>query len=99
MEYKIEVLLSAQIEIEKVLDYYEKISIQLSVRFEEEVASTYAKLSVNPFFRKRHEDFRAIPMLKFPFLLFYTIEENKKVVKIISCFHTSQNPKKYPESY
>lgn len=94
--YKIKVLFSAQTEMERAFDYYKKIDIGLSEKFEQEIATIFVKLSMNPFFQKRHKNFRAIPLVKFPYLFFYTIEEKKKLVKIISCFHTSQNPKKYP---
>lgn len=41
-------------------------------------------------------DFRAVPMKKFPFLVFYTLNEDKKLVIIKAVFHTSQSPDKYP---
>lgn len=99
MGYKIEVLLSAQTEIEKAYNYYSELSDDLPIKFKKELKSTYGNLAINPFYRRRYKNFRAIPLKKFPYLLFYIIEENKKKIKIISCFHTSQNPKKYPESY
>jgi toxin ParE1/3/4 len=35
-------------------------------------------------------------MKKFPFIVFYTIDEELKIIIIKAVFHTSQNPIKYP---
>lgn len=36
-------------------------------------------------------------MKKFPYVVFYTIDEVIKVIIIKGIFHTSQNPNKYPK--
>ncbi len=35
-------------------------------------------------------------MKKFPFIVFYTIDEDLKIIVIKAVFHTSQNTDKYP---
>jgi len=35
-------------------------------------------------------------MKKFPFIVFYTIDEELKIIIIKAVFYTSQNPIKYP---
>ena len=57
---------------------------------------TIELLEINPFFQKRFNNYRVIPLNKFPFILIYVILEEEKLVFIESVFHTSQNPKKYP---
>lgn len=97
MEYQIDILDSAKKEIRIADDYYAEISKSISDRFLKELKLTLSYLELNPYFPKRYNDLWTIPLKKFPYLLFYTIDEKKKLVKIISCFHTSQNPTKYPE--
>lgn len=96
MGYKLKVLLSAEIDIAKALEYYSEINDVLPGKFLDQVESTYKYLRFNPYFQKRHKNFRGIPVTNFPYLILFTIDENKKLVKIISCFQTSQDPKKYP---
>jgi hypothetical protein len=50
----------------------------------------------NPFYQIREKNFRALPLNKFPYLLFFEVLEEKKIVKIVGLFNTSQNPNKYP---
>ncbi|MBC7555349.1 MAG: type II toxin-antitoxin system RelE/ParE family toxin, partial [Chryseobacterium sp.] len=42
------------------------------------------------------DEFRAVPLKKYPFLIFYLVDTEKKIIVISRIFHTSQNPEKYP---
>ena len=97
MEFKIIISPRAQLEIEVITDYYFEISPNVLLKFHEMLEGTYECLKINPFFKKRYKNFRAIPIFKFPYLLFYTIDEDTRTIKIISCFHTSRSTKKYPK--
>lgn len=35
-------------------------------------------------------------MKKFPYLVFYTLDEERELIIIKAVFHTSQHPDKYP---
>ena len=96
MEFKIIVSPSAQLEIEEIADFYFNINLNVLIQFNERLKEAYTNLSINPNYQKRYKDFHGIPLKQFPFMLFYKIEKDNRIVKIISCFHTSQNPKKYP---
>ena len=97
MEFKIIISPRAQFEIETITDYYSEISRNVLIHFNERLTETYNYLKINPYFEKRYKNFRAVPIKKFPYLLFFTIDEDKKIIKILSCFHTSTSPKKYPK--
>jgi toxin ParE1/3/4 len=96
MEFKIIVSPSAQLDIEEIADFYFNININVLIQFNKSLKEAYSSLSINPYYQKRYKDFHGIPLKQFPFMLFYKIEKDNRIVKIISCFHTSQNPKKYP---
>ena len=51
----------------------------------------------NPFFEIKIKNYRVLPLSKFPYIIIYKILEDTKIVDIVSIFHTSQNPKKYPK--
>lgn len=97
MDFKIIVSKKAQDEIENASDYYAEININLAFKFFSELTETYNKLELNPNYQIKHKNYRAIPLKIFPFLLFYIVDEDNKTVKILCCFHTSKNSKKYPK--
>ena len=97
MAIKILVLNKAQEEIENAMDYYSEINLNLAIRFYVELNEAYKKLEINPNYQIKYKNYRAIPIKIFPFLLFYVYEEENQIIKIISCFHTSKNSKKYPK--
>ena len=97
MDFKVMVSKKAQDEIENASDYYAEINRTLAFKFFSELTETYDKLTLNPNYQIKHKNYRAIPLKIFPFLLFYIVDENNKTIKILSCFHTSQNSKKYPK--
>lgn len=97
MGFKIIVSKKAQLEIEKATAYYSEINTKLAFKFYLALIETYNKIKLNPYFEIKNKNYRAVPIVKFPFLLFFVINEDKNEVKILSCFHTSRNPKKYPK--
>ncbi len=96
MAFKILVSPRAQIEIEDITDFYFDVSITVLIQFEERLKESYSNLIINPYFQKRYKDFHGIPIKQFPFILLYQIDEDKRIIKILSCFHTSRDSKKYP---
>ena len=97
MVFNIIVSKKAQDEIENAMEYYAEININLAFRFYSEITETYNRLELNPNYQIKHKNYRAIPLKIFPFLLFYVFDEKGKTIKILSCFHTSKNSKKYPK--
>lgn len=97
MDFDLIVSKRAQFEIENAIDYYAEISINLASKFYIQLDFAYQNISANPYYQKRYKNFRAITITSFPFILFFIIEEEKQQIKILSCFHTSRNPKKYPK--
>lgn len=96
MAYKIIVSPNAQKEIEDAIDYYALHSIDTPSHFINAIKESYYALSVNPLFRVRYKNIRAINLKNFPFSLYYIISEENQIVRILSCFHNKRNPLKRP---
>jgi plasmid stabilization system protein ParE len=96
MVYKIIVSPRAQSEIVKAIDFYALDSVDTPSNFVVELQKVYEILSLNPFFRVQYKSVRALKLKKFPYSLFYTIDENQGCVRMISCFHNKRNPRKRP---
>jgi len=97
MAFEIIILKSAQLDLEQALDYYQNINAKTLQKFNKNLQSAYKTLQNNPFFKISHSDYRVLPIQKFPYLLVFTVDQNAKIIKIYSIFHTAQNPNKLPE--
>lgn len=96
MAYKIIVSPRAQKEIENAIDYYALYSTDAPKDFITELNETYKTIETNPFFRVRYKNIRALRLKRFPYSLFYVINENQNSVRVLSCFHNKRNPSNRP---
>ena len=96
MVYKIIVSPRALKEIENAIDYYALYSTDAPVHFISTLKEAYNILETNPFFRICYKNVRALKLKKFPYSLFFIVDENKNIVSILSCFHNKRNPDKQP---
>ncbi|MDQ0478104.1 type II toxin-antitoxin system RelE/ParE family toxin [Chryseobacterium gotjawalense] len=96
MGYNLVILNRAQEEIDQAYEYYSEISYSVMKSFDEQLELAYQSLEINPFFQFRYKNLRAIPFKSFPYILFFTIDEEEKLVYIYSVFNTNQDPQKYP---
>jgi toxin ParE1/3/4 len=96
MAYKLIVSPRAQKEIENAIDYYLLGNTEAPKKFITLLQSTYAILTENPFFSIRYKKVRALKIKKFPFSLYFEINELNNTVRILACFHNKQNPNKRP---
>ena len=96
MAYKLIVSPRAQKEIENAIDYYLVYNINSSEKFITLLQSAYGILIENPFFRVKYKNVRALKIKKFPFSLYFVINELNDTVRVLACFHNKQNPNKRP---
>lgn len=97
MDFRLFITPIAQLHIQEAYDYYfDKVSIAIADKFFLDLQQTYKALSINPFYQIRTKSYRAIPLKHFPYLLFFEVQEEKQLVKVLALFHTSQNPTKWP---
>jgi len=76
------------------LSWYRDKSIQTSINFSRAVrASVTASLEEPGRYRKTYKDFRELSLKKFPFILIYAIDEERKIVVLASIFHKNGTQK------
>jgi hypothetical protein len=94
MSYTVELLFKARLEIFESWKYYEKQQTGLGDRFEDEVFKKIELIKTNPLHypvkKKMHEANTDI----FPFLIVYKINKSRKLIMIVSVFHTSRHPRR-----
>ena len=83
----------AQREIAESWNWYEDRQLGLGDRFLNEIAEHIRKIEQTPIrFPIRFKSYREESVPVFPFLIIYRINEKKKIIRIVSIFHTSRNP-------
>ncbi len=62
--------------------YYKKISNELGDKFYNEVRNVIESLKINPFYQTDFNNIRKIHVQKFPYKVFFKVDEEKKIVYI-----------------
>lgn len=84
-------------ELNEIIDYYESLNLNNVIQnFFSNYDEIIISLELFPFFELKYNDYRTIPFNDFPFLMFFKIFEDIKIVQIISIIHTSKDPDNYP---
>jgi toxin ParE1/3/4 len=97
MHYEVVLSNQAQFDIDKAFVYYfENANHLVANSFLEDVDIGIDMLSLNPHYQQFKGNVRTMSLNVFPYLLFFEIFEDSKIVRVLSVFHTSQNPIKYP---
>jgi len=60
--------------------------------------AAYETLETNPFFEIRYKNIRSLKLKRYPYSLYFVINENKNTIKVLSCFHNKRNPEKRPQA-
>ena len=98
MGYSLLITPIAHENIQEAYDYYyDAASPSVAELFYDDLQEAYTVLETNPYYQIRTKNYRALPLKKFPYLVFFEINEEKQVVKVLALFHTSQNPTKWPK--
>ena len=94
--YKVKLSLNVQEDLERIEKLYYLISEKIADKFILNLSKTFKILLLNPHFSIKYKNYRTITLSKFPYIIFFEIDELNFNVTIFTCFHTSQNPNKYP---
>lgn len=77
--------------------YFDEAGPKIAELFNDDLQEAFKALQINPFYQIRTKNYRALPLKKFPFLLFFQVFEQKPKVKILALFNTNQDTEKYPK--
>lgn len=92
--YSLIVLEDAKQELFEATDYYEVKQKALGERFIKAVIEHFEIITKTPkHYKKIRKEYREILIKHFPFLIVYRIDESKKVVVVVSVFHSKRHPK------
>ncbi|MFC0346035.1 type II toxin-antitoxin system RelE/ParE family toxin [Epilithonimonas hispanica] len=98
MAYKVKVSPNAKLDIREAVAYYKKkASVKVAQNFVTDYQATLKKILQNPFFQEYYKDFRGLPLKKYPYIIFYKIAEDKKLILVDAVFQANQDTSKRPE--
>lgn len=96
MEYDLVLLSDASIEIEETIVWYENQKEGLGRQFGLAIKKAFDSLKANPLlYAKVQNDIRRVLLNKFPYSVYYLIDEEKLSVVIFAILHQSQNPNEW----
>lgn len=81
-KYSIEMLFWAEQDLNEIAIYYKNLSNELGDKFYSEIRNVIESLKKNPFYQEDHNGIRKIPVKKFPYKVFFKVDEEKKVVYV-----------------
>ena len=99
MKYSVVLDRRALKDIQESKDFYNSILKSLGDKFISEFSHCVTTLEKNPFYQIRYDDVRCLPLRKFPFLIHFSVDEDKQIVKIYAVLHTSRDTEnwKFPQ--
>ena len=96
MGYSIVLTKRARKEIKNTVDYYALYSNHAPINFTAILKDAFDTLTTHPFFAVKYKNVRTITLKKFPYTLYFVVNEKNKTVRVLSCFHNKRNPYKRP---
>ena len=97
-KFSIKIDVEALEDIQKTTDWYNSVNNGLGAKFQKQVISQISKLNKNPYlFSIKYENVRCFLISKFPFLVHYSVNDDKFVIEILAIFQTSRNPQVWLE--
>jgi len=91
MKFSVEISPAADFDIADSIEWYEAQATGLGRRFETLLESVIESIRQNPIrFPKVDGDARQAVILRFPFIILFTVTDN--TISVFAVFHTSRNP-------
>ena len=98
MNYKVNLLPDAYLDIKEIIDWYNSAERGLGKRFYESLKSKFKRISTNPLqFQLSFKESRSASLDKFPYQIHFKVEESAGIVIVFAITHTSRNPRIWRE--
>ena len=95
MAYQIKVTQLAEDELDETIEWYEEEKPGLGIAFLNEFFNQIAYLKDNPYlYQEAYQTYRRMPVKRYPYVVYYGIEEQSKKVTVLAVWHTSKNPER-----
>lgn len=97
MDFKIKISSTAKTHVKQAVEYYKNnASLTVAQNFIQDYENTLERIKQTPFFQIYYKNFRGLPLKKYPYIIFFQVNENDKLILITAVFQANQNPNKRP---
>ncbi|TZF84869.1 type II toxin-antitoxin system RelE/ParE family toxin [Pedobacter sp. BS3] len=91
--YKVKLLPITRVDLQKAKKWYNEQRAELGEEFKQEVNKEIDRIGTYPLhYQTKYKEIRVSYVTRFPYGIFYFIEEDKKQIIIIGVLHTKRNP-------
>jgi plasmid stabilization system protein ParE len=94
MNYTVDLIIKARQEIFESWVWYEEQQTGLGERFEADVFRKIHLIAKNPLHYPQKGKYHECNADVFPYLIVFRLNQRKRLITVISVFHTSRHPKK-----
>ena len=92
MVYKLIIKPKSQQDIREAMEWYKNQNINLPEKFLEKIDESLVKIQKNPqHYQKRYKEIRQAIVDRFPYTIYYFIEEELKLIVVIGVLAQKQN--------
>lgn len=81
-------------DIQDDITYYEEQQKGLGRKFHIFIKEAIQVLTYSPFFKVYHKNIRCLPLVRFPFSIFFTIDSETSTIYIVAILHQALEPSK-----
>ncbi len=92
MAYSIKIETEALDDIQKGIRWYNKQQKGLGKKFHTAIKKSIDSLRENPFYQLRYDNIHCLPIKRYPYMVHFTINEEKYLIIVRAVFNTSINP-------
>ncbi len=93
MVFEIIIDFRAEEEIDQSIQYLYERNKNTSKKLYKQILESIEHLSVSPNHSIRYDNIRCLPIKGFPYMIHYSIKNQKSIVMVHAFIHTSKNPK------
>jgi toxin ParE1/3/4 len=93
MPFTIKIEKEAEQDIQQGINWYNEQEPGLGRTFHTAVKQHFKKLRINPFFQVRYDNIHCLPLKRFPFMIHYTIHEERQIVIVRAVLNTFRSPR------
>jgi mRNA-degrading endonuclease RelE of RelBE toxin-antitoxin system len=83
-KYAVEILFWAEQDLNEIALHYKKISEEVGYKFYSEVRNAIESLKINLFYHTDSNDIRKLHLQKFPYNVFFKVDEKSRIVYVIA---------------
>lgn len=95
MKYTLKIKKEAHQDIQEGIKWYNSKQKGLGQKFHVAIKKEYEVICKNPYFQIRYKNVRCLPIKKYPYMLHYIVNEEKKEIILLGVTNTYKSPENW----